>query len=286
MSLLSTVPRVIVIAMQVALAALVILATVPLVLGGIEVNVTEKAEISYEDHALRIGMSADVSANLYFDVTGLRYGAYISSGGMVVPLRKDKEITTHGTVVIEERVPLAILAMMTVCGASANCDTIISVDIRGSTLGGMISGSARADTVIADVIGRGDAIMNADATGYGSFNYFEMVFTVSVADDDNETIIDMMFGPGVTIAIGGFECTVSSVASATVADAYDITAVMTSSEHRMSPGLSLIGDLTKVSEETTGDIRVCYDGIERTLTKAELGCIIDILKILYGRHHP
>ncbi|MDR0334531.1 MAG: hypothetical protein LBH69_01425 [Methanomassiliicoccaceae archaeon] len=46
MSLLSSVPRGIVIAMQVALVLLVLLATVPIALGGVHVNVTEPADIT------------------------------------------------------------------------------------------------------------------------------------------------------------------------------------------------------------------------------------------------
>ncbi|MDR0334914.1 MAG: hypothetical protein LBH69_03410, partial [Methanomassiliicoccaceae archaeon] len=94
-------------------------------------------------------------------------------------------------------------------------------------------------------------------------------------------IIDTMFGAGtITMAIGGLVCTVTPGTFA--GGEYDITVGMT-----CPAGSSLIGELEKaIADADDGDVGVSYNGTKLTLTKEQVHDIIEILKLLYERHHP
>ncbi|MDR0334530.1 MAG: hypothetical protein LBH69_01420, partial [Methanomassiliicoccaceae archaeon] len=130
-------------------------------------------------------MTAEVGTDLYFDITGFRYDACLTSGGRTF----FAAVTDVGTIrdtklEIREEIPLAALVMMMLCGVSGDADTVLSVGIRGSTLGGMISASARANTVIADIV-RGSVTVNDD------LSVLNAEFTAAAEIGD---IIDAMFG--------------------------------------------------------------------------------------------
>ena len=273
MSWLSTVPRVIVLAMQVSLAALVILATVPIVMGGVDVDVTEDPEITYEDHELKFTMEFVIDTNLYFDITGFYYGVYLKSGGQTLTV-KEEDIGTlkHTTVRIEEGIPLVVLAMMMVYGAAGDGDTVITVEIGGSTLMGMISVSVKVDTVVAEA-GSSTVTMNADGSELNA--EFTVPPSLSGILDD---IFDEIAGElPATIKIGDTEVTVDIVKEAD--GSYTVTVDAIS-----SPGSTLIEDLEAAlaALDADGNITIEINGIEYKLAKEDVDFIISILGLLMG----
>jgi len=271
MSLLSTVPKVIVIAMQVALAALVILATVPIALGGVHVNVTEPAEITYDDYAVRVTMAADVDTDLYFDITGFRYNVYVSSGGRTF-LAGGEDIGTvkNTNIRISAEIPFAVLAMMMLCGTPDDPDLTVSADLRGSTLGGMISASARVDAVVAD-IGNIIVTVNEDMS--------ELHAGLTV-DADIGSIADDIFGHGTVIVKIG-DVTITVAPGIYTDGSYTVVVTVTCSSG------PIIEALEKALENASEDgVTVYYDGTEYKLTEEDVKEIIEILKMLYGRYHP
>ncbi|MCL2143485.1 MAG: hypothetical protein FWH44_04425 [Methanomassiliicoccaceae archaeon] len=268
MSLLSAVPRGIVIAMQVALAALVILAVVPIALGGVHVDVKDNAKIEYDvsGYAVTVSMRADIDADLYFDITGAGYIIYMTSGNETLPIyRQDLGTLGSGSVDISRSIPLTVIVMMMLCGASGNSDTVVTMDIRGSTLGGMISAAARIDAPIAKITDGGGAI-----TDGGGYDVLEASFKVKASE-----LIEDMFKAGITIMMGdpinGTECTVTFTDDG---DHYLISVKIESSS-----GNSFIDDIG----DTSGGVKVYYDGTEKELSEEDADLVVRIFEILYER---
>lgn len=265
MNLLPLLPRCIVIAMQASLVALVLLATVPIAMGGVNVDVKQPAELNYADYELTLTMAADVSADLYFDLTGFRYGVHLVSGDSRLFISGEDLGTVHDTAVeVDAAVPLVTLVMMMLRGASYDCDTSISVNIGGSTLGGMISGTARADIPIADNVG-GSISVNGDLSALSAH------IIVSRSD-----LLLQIFGPGVTIQIGDLICTIAFTDNG---DTFDISVAFGSSSGR--PLTDIIND----SRKTDGSVDVYYDGAAaKELKKEYVDFTICVLELLHGRH--
>jgi len=271
MSLLSTVPRVIIIAMQVALVSLVLLATVPIAMGGVDVDVTKDPEIKYNDYSVEFSMEMVIDTNLYFDLTGFRYSVSLTSGGHTLSVVPETDLGTikHTTVTINGEIPLTTLAMMMVYGAASDTDTVMTVAIRGSTLMGMITADVKVNTVITDAVS-GDVTVNADGSELSA------VFTVPEgAYDLFDDIYDDIFGSGpIAIVIGGVEITIdATLAGGSYTFTVDVTC---------SSGSTILADLEAAlaAADADGNITITINGVTYTLTKAEVEFIIGMLKIM------
>ena len=268
MSLLSTVPKVVIIAMQVALVSLVLLAAVPIAMGGVDVNVTKDPEIRYNDRSVEFSMEMVIDTDLYFDITGFGYSVYLTSGGQRFTIgEKDIGTIKHTTVTIEEEISLAVLVMMMVSGASSETDMVITVELRGSTLMGMISADVRVDTVITGAVS-GTVTVNADGSELTA------EFAVPVGEYDIiDLICDDVFGSGGTIVIeiGGVTITINA---APVGGSYVFTVDIT-----CSSGSTILEDLEAAlaTADADGYIEIKINGDPYTLTKADAEFIIAML---------
>ncbi|MDR2866313.1 MAG: hypothetical protein LBV13_02785 [Methanomassiliicoccaceae archaeon] len=267
MSVLSMVPRGIVIAMQVSLVALVLLAAVPLAMGGINVNAGDGAVVEYDDenYAVSVTLSAYItSSGLYFDITGFRCDVTIATGGKTVLF--DNEETTipkNGTtsLVLDAEVPVATVMMMMLLAASDDSDVIITVSLRGSTLGGMITASASTDAVVSERITDGTVTIADD--------HIEATFKLPGSD----ILDDLLVIPGsITFSIGDMSCTVT----------YDDVTKDVHIDVTCAPGSTIMDDIYDAMN-ADGSADILYDSIKTIeLTKEQMDMIIEILRMLTG----
>jgi len=177
MGILSAIPKAIVIALQIALAALLVLAVVPLAIGGLDVSDIESEPPEYEDGVITFNASATVNANLFFDITDFGYSVSIVSGDERISISEEPGITISkkGTTYVDIRmeIPLTTVMMLILLGAvTEDQETRMELTVHGSTMSGMISASATMDLLVptvADVSGPGvilttdeDDIMSID----------------------------------------------------------------------------------------------------------------------------
>ena len=156
MGVLSAIPRVIVVAMQIGLAALLVLAVVPLAIGGLDVSDIEAEEPEYEDGVITFSASAVVDANLFFDITDFGYSISIISGDERISITEEPGITISkkGTtdIIIKAEIPLTSVMMLILLGAvTEDTETRMELTVRGSTMMGMISASAQMDILVPTV---------------------------------------------------------------------------------------------------------------------------------------
>jgi len=162
-------------------------------------------------------------------------------------------------------VPLTVLVMMMLCGASYDTDTAVSIDIGGSTLGGMISGTARAYITIASSVA-GSVTVSGDLT--------ELNAEITVARSD---LLEQIFGSGVTIEIDDLLC---SVTFADNGDTFLVSVTIGSSSGR--PLTDIIND----SRNADGSADVYYDGSAAAteLKEQYVDFTVFVLELLRGRH--
>jgi len=274
MSKLSLIPKGIVTAMQIALVSLILLAVVPIALGGLDVDM-EGPEIRYENHSVIVSLDGSANSDLYFDINGFRYDISITSGGerMHVHGSDGMTIPRNGStsIGIDVDIPLTSVIMMLLLCVNDENGMIMTIDAGASTLGGMLSVSASVDRVIAgDVVG----IIEADGTDIGSFDELRAHFSVPSSE-----LSDILFGPGTPvsmIAIGDMVIHITDLT--TGAGVYDITLIITA-----SAGGSITDDLTDAMD-AGGRVHATYDGSSPVeLTKEQTDLIVNSLNILYQR---
>jgi len=283
MSLLSAVPRGIVLAMQVTLVALVLLATVPMALGGIDVDVKDDAEIKYDAStcSIRVNLEADISTDLYFDITGFSYAVYFNAGGKTFIVCEEDvgTIKRNGTttVNVNGEVPLVLLAMTMLSGASDGSDASIVANIRGSTLAGMISASISVGTSVANVID--DAVITITDYGFGS-DVLDAAFKVG-ASEILEEIAGSAPGGKFVITIGkapGPVVTCEVTLTDDGAGGFDIeTNIISSVGGSLTDALETIADAV-----AGGTVDGECNGVPFTLTEDQLTFATEMLMVVYG----
>ena len=276
MSRLSLIPKGVVIAMQVSLVSLILLATVPLALGGLNVDIESGPDVNYDAsvHELVVSLKGQAHADLYFDITGFRYDISITSGGerMYVYGSDDMGISRKGStsVGMDASVPLMSALMMLLLCVDSD-DMILTIEAKGSTLGGMLSLKACSDIVLAeDVVSSSVNVTGADI---GSFKELNVTFFVPSSD-----LADEIFGPGgivIDVMDGSDVVATFAVVVSPSAGGYDITVNISSSD-------PLIGAI-EGARSSNGGIDVEYDGAPSELNKGQTDLIVGTLKILYGR---
>jgi hypothetical protein len=260
MSRMSLIPPGVVIAMQAALVILVLLATVPIATGGIRVNSDDGANITYNDPkgVLEVGFDADISTNLYFSVDGFRCDVYIVSGDICVGVYNEDDITIPGkgsaSVSVHADIPMITVIMMMLYGPSSGYnEAAIVFDVRGSTLGGMISLDANVRTVIAETAV--SKLVMSNGTSADTVNRLTATFSVQ-----KNSITDQMFGsPSSKITIGDITVTMTSVPGP---DGYDVNVIIS-----VPAGKTLKGS------------------IEAYLSPEQAEALIKILRALYAEWH-
>lgn len=267
MSLLSAIPRGVVLAMQLALVSLVLLATVPIAMGGVQIDNADP-EVKFDDttYTVKVDMTASISTNLYFDVTGFSAGVSLAAGDqcfelyrindMTIP-RKGTDIDLKGT---SHEISLMTFVTMMVYGAYCGENVLLVLDIRGSTLSGMMSMSTSVSTVVADMTD-------------GSMTMTSSSLSASFTVPASELIEEIFAGGPVTIKIGDLECTV------TLGPGGVITVTMDTG----ASGASLIEALEAAIAAATGDtVTVNYNGTDYTMTKEQVTAMISMLGLMGG----
>ena len=259
MSKLSLIPKGVVIAMQAALVSLVLLAIVPIASGGLEVNIESGPDIDYDDHFLRISLVGNADADIYFNITDFRYDIIITSGGQVMNVFESDSMTISRKGVtpidMDASVPLtSVLMMLLLCVDES--DMILTVNTSASTLGGMISLSASADTVFAGDIASTGSMTVED-------NELRIPFSIPVSE-----LTGKIFAEDVVISIG----------DTTIYVDCDDNGVLSLIDVRIvSSGGSVMDDIENAYS-------VSYDGsAPETLTAEQKGLITGTLAILYER---
>jgi len=270
MSLLSAIPRGVVLAMQLALVSLVLLATVPIATGGVQIDNADP-EVKFDDttYTVKVDMTASISTNLYFDVTGFSAGVSLSAGDqcfelyrindMTIP-RKGTDIALSGT---SHEMPLMTFVTMMVYGAFRDENVVLVLDIRGSTLSGMMSMSTSVSTVVAD-ISDGSMTLTSDSLSAS--------FTVPASE-----LIEEIFASGstITIDIGDphtLTCTVTLGPGGVITVTMDV----------IPPATSLIEALeTAIAGAVDGKVKVYYDGNEVEMTLEQVTAMISMLELMY-----
>ena len=164
MGILSAIPKGIVIAMQIALAALLVLTVVPLAIGGLDVSDIEAEPPEYKKGLITFNASATVNANLFFDITDFGYSISVVSGDERITLSEEPGITISkkGTtdINIPIEIPLTTVMMLILLGAATeDQDTRMELIVHGSTMGGMISASAQMDLWVPTVTNVDDTVV-------------------------------------------------------------------------------------------------------------------------------
>jgi len=164
MGILSAIPKAIVIAMQIALAALLVLAVVPLAIGGLDVEDIEAEPPEYHKGVITVSATATVNANLFFDITDFGYTVSVVSGDERIGIFEEPGMTISkkGTtyVKIEAEIPLTTVMMLLLLGAvDEDQDTRLELTIRGSTMSGMISASAQMDLFVPTVVNADEPVI-------------------------------------------------------------------------------------------------------------------------------
>ncbi|MDR0778265.1 MAG: hypothetical protein LBE48_02340 [Methanomassiliicoccaceae archaeon] len=256
MSKLSLIPNGVVIAMQAALVILVLLAAVPIAMGGISADSEEGAKISYDNtkNTLAVGFDADVRTNLYFSVDGFSCNIYVESGDMCVISGGIGDITIPGSgssrIFVNEEIPFIAVVMAMLYGSSFGDDeTAVIIEVAGSTLGGMISLKADVRTVVAETSLTSLTMKGVSAD---TVNQLNASFTVQKND-----LTEQMFGTARTMKTGDLTI---AVTSKTGTSGYDVTVTMTAPAGRTIKG-----------------------EIEMNIETEQAASLIKILETLHGR---
>ncbi|MCL1984129.1 MAG: hypothetical protein FWG58_01865 [Methanomassiliicoccaceae archaeon] len=268
MRFLSLIPKGVVIAMQAALVALVLLATVPIATGGLDISDTD-VSTEIDGHVMKVDLSAHVRTNLYFDITDLHLDLTFSSGDNSFAVPGAEHIIPKnfdGRMELETEVSLMTGMMMLLCGVSDDpndsYDVVMTAGVGASTLGGMISVHVDIDIVVAGDIGGtitvGDdkSTMKAEFTVHGS----DILDEISAAD-------------WLSVSVGDLGCTVSFIKNG---EDYDITVDMTSSSGPLA-------DAVDNARNSDGGVTITYGGDTAVLTKEQTDLIVGILKMLCER---
>ncbi|MDR0790936.1 MAG: hypothetical protein LBE47_00170 [Methanomassiliicoccaceae archaeon] len=234
MGKLYLIPAGVVIAMQAALVALVLLATVPIAMGGISVDSKDGASVSYDrgNNILRVDFEAEIRTDLNFSIEGFSCDVRMASGDIAIKLYGTGDITIPGNgatdLKVNAGVPLVTLMMMMMYGSLSDAETSAVIDVHGSTLGGMLSLAASVDTLITKTSLTQIAMSGSNPSpGINDVNYVSVTFTMQ----KNE-MTDQIFGnsPPVNTVPGlnAFTVNTSQYASASA-----VTVVMSSSSSLM-----------------------------------------------------
>jgi len=271
MGILSSIPKGIVIAMQVALAALVVMAAVPIAAGGIDVeNLETNLDYVDDEFLVRVSISAALKTSLFFDITGFGYSVSFTSGSETLPVFNSENVTIprNGTAEIDERadIPLTTLIMMMLLGASSGHPGVdVNLAVRGSTLGGMISASADVSVMAISIT---DVLKTMVPHGTDDMDSLYMEFNIHTLPGD----IFPPSGLDITVTIGGTVCTFKVTSSG------DVTVTWNSS------GDGIINDI--MTNTTDIGISITYNGNSSELTKGQADLIVDVLTIIHGRMVP
>jgi len=277
MGVLSAIPRAIVLAMQIGLAALLVLAVVPLAIGGLDVSDIEAEEPEYEDGVITFSASAVVDANLFFDITDFGYSISIISGDERISITEEPGITISkkGTTNIDIRaeIPLTTVMMLILLGAvTEDTETRMELTVRGSTMMGMISASAQMDLLVP-------TIANADEPEILLTPGGDDIISISLElETDVLSEILNMIPDDIVINIGG---TVITFSKTTVGDDTSIEFDWASA----TPGKGLIESIEEaiaaaIAGGGDGGIDIEIMGITIHLTKEQIQFIIEVLKII------
>ena len=260
--------------MQIALAALVVLAVVPIAAGGMDINDIEAGPPAYDDSIITVSVTATVTTNLYFDVTGFGYTVSIVSGGERISVSEEPGMTIprKGTTDIDilAEIPLTTVMMVLLLGAvTEDQETRIELTVRGSTLGGMISVSAEMDILVPTIANIAEPDIELTSDG-GDIESMSLGLRTEVLSEIIASIPD-----NVKIIIGGTELIFSKTSSGSETD---IELSWTAAS-----GKGIIESIEEAIAAAGGDgIDIMIDGYTDPihLTKEQAELIVDVLKMI------
>jgi len=280
MDVLSAIPKGIVLAMQVALAALLVLAVVPLATGGLDISDIETEPPDYRDGVISFSAAATVNANLYFDITGFGYTVSVISGDerMIISEEPGIPISRKGATDIDIRaeIPVTTVMMMLLLGAvTEDHETRIELTVRGSTMSGMISASAQIDLFVPTVADADENIVLT--TDKDDIVSMTLNLKTGVLSDILAVIPDHL-----EIDIGG---TVITFSISTADGETYITIDWEIDDTVLTPVDGLIDGIEKAIADGGDDgiyIDIAGIGVPVHLTKEQAQFIVEVLKIILG----
>ena len=278
MRLLSAIPKLIVIAMNIALAGLVVLSTVPIAVGGMSIDYMD-VDISYnKNHNVHVNIKADVSTNLYFDITGLYCEVTFSSGGRTLPAFESESFTIprsgSTSIDFDAAIPATTIMMAILSGVSLeDSETAVAVTIHASTLSDMISVSAGIDVPLTSdmngtIVVSGNSIDNFDG------------FTAGFTATGSETITKIFGTDRLDISIGGVTGFIHFIQSGS-------DCVVNAGMVSEGPSLTAAIDGTR---DPYGRVKATMttngEDIILDLTKEQVDFVIEALKIIFEVWDP
>jgi len=142
--------------MQISVVALVLLATVP-VLFGLQVTDIEMDEdsLKIDENGVSLYLKVDFNASIYYDITGSVKVDLISGNDRISVYNWNGVVDKNGesSIIIDERLSWAAPVLILLLCADDRENTVLKVDARISTLGGMMSAVAKADMNLGNVLG-------------------------------------------------------------------------------------------------------------------------------------
>ncbi|MCL1905098.1 MAG: hypothetical protein FWG19_03125, partial [Methanomassiliicoccaceae archaeon] len=120
MRFLYLIPKGVVVAMEVALVALILSATVPIALGGLDVSDPE-VNTEIDGQMIKVNFSAHLSTDLYFDITDLHMDLVFASGDNSYSVQgagHDIPKNFDGRIELEAEMPLIVGMMILLCAVS------------------------------------------------------------------------------------------------------------------------------------------------------------------------
>ncbi|MCL2607065.1 MAG: hypothetical protein FWD92_00695 [Methanomassiliicoccaceae archaeon] len=272
MSSLSAIPKTVVAAMQIALVALLLLTVLPMATGGLSIDVDDSTSMEYDEdtHTFTMRMSVNIDADLTFDITGFRADIWMTSGGntfivyesdiMTIPKKSSAEYTFYA------EIPLTTVMMM-MLGSLDHGNSVITVNIYASTLGGMISVAASVNIPIVD--GGSPIVINDKEI---SENRLTAEFILP-KNGMIDTLLESMPSAALSGSIGNadFDLTIKSEN-----EAYHV-------DLSISAAASLMYAVKDAPRNELGGINVNYGGGNIMLTAEQTDLITGVLGMLYER---
>jgi len=284
MGVLSAIPKGVVLAMQIALAALVVLAVVPIAAGGMQIDDLRSDLPEYENGVISVNAKATVTTDLYFDITGFGYDVSIVSGGNRITFAEEPGMTIpkkgSTDIDVQVEIPLTTVIMMLLLGVfSEDQQAKIELKIGGSTLGGMISVSAEMDVFAPNIVDVTECEIDMTPDG-NDIEYMGLKFRIKILSD----IIDLIPDLNAKINIGGTEIIFSK---AKVPDPGKESERDIALSWAAGPGEGILESIEAAVAAGGGDgIDITYDDgsgpQDIHLTKEQADLIVDILKMIMG----
>lgn len=277
MSKLSAVPKVIVKAMQIALISLVLTAAVPLATGGLSIS-DGSAGITYGGNTMSVDVKANIGTDLYFDVTNFRCDVRVSSGDCVVTFAgPGATIARNGNTPLDISAEISLIDLMVIMlfGASdGDAELTVTMDLRGSTLAGMLSLRSSVDIVVACITAGNVEISDDGCELTAEFVILKNgLFDIIIDDIMNE------FDAGGKMRISAGDLTFT-VKMEDTADGHSVFAEIVSSAGTLADA---IGDLmNSVPTDADGHYMIEYNGVGSLLTEKDMERLIDMLTSLCG----